>query len=51
MTPIGSLVWLSVPKPPSVHDGDRVLVVTDDGCQVSGVVERWYEASVLSSTR
>jgi hypothetical protein len=51
MTPIDSLVRLSVPEPPYVHDGDRVLVVKDDGCQVSGGVERWYDASVLINTR
>ena len=49
MTPIDSLAWPGVPKPPYIHDGDRVLV-KDDGCQVSGVVERWYDASVLINT-
>jgi hypothetical protein len=37
VTPIDSLVWLDVPKPPYVHDGDRVPVSRTT--VVSGVVE------------
>ena len=40
-------VELRIPRPPYVHDGDRVTVVDDEGRSIDGVVRGWLDGSVV----